>query len=97
MLLDRLVQISILLRLPKTVVCINRLHVILFYKKNIENLILNLPIPCEDAPPPELIHRRQPTIGFYNNMNFIIILIITTITGITFLLTSLYLCFKNRK
>lgn len=50
-----------------------------------------------DAPPPELIHRRQPTNGFYSNMNFLIILVITSVTGITFLLTSLYLCYKNRK
>lgn len=50
-----------------------------------------------DAPPPELIHRRQPTIGFYSNMNFLIVLVITSVTGITFLLTSLYLCYKNRE
>lgn len=50
-----------------------------------------------DAPPPELIHRRQPAIGFYSNMNFLIVLIITSVTGVTFLLTSLYLCYKNRK
>lgn len=49
-----------------------------------------------DAPPPELIHRRQPTIGFSSNMNFLIVLVITSVTGITFLLTSLYLCYKNR-
>lgn len=30
-------------------------------------------------------------------MNFLMVLIITSVTGITFLLTSLYLCYKNRK
>lgn len=50
-----------------------------------------------DAPPPELIQRRQPAIGFFSNMNFLIVLVITSVTGITFLLTSLYLCYKNRK
>lgn len=30
-------------------------------------------------------------------MNFLIVLVITSVTGVTFLLTSLYLCYKNRK
>lgn len=61
------------------------------------NLSVSLSLSHPDAPPPELIHRRQPTIGFYNNMNFLIVFVITSVTGITFLLTSLYLCYKNRK
>lgn len=30
-------------------------------------------------------------------MNFLIVLVISSVTGVTFLMTSLYLCYKNRK
>lgn len=50
-----------------------------------------------DAPPPELIHRINHSTVFYSNTNFLVIFIITSLTGFTFLLTSLTLCYKNRK
>lgn len=61
----------------------------------VDNLSFSFDIP--DAPPPELIHRINHATVFYSNTNFLVILIITSLTGFTFLLTSLTLCYKNRK